>query len=80
MTASDPHAVLLEVCAQGARCQIRELLDDLDDTLIRCRPPAATEVLQDDSTDVAFLALVRLGDPLREPVDGLALDGFESNR
>ncbi len=60
--------------------QICELLDELDDALIHCGPPAATEMVQDDSADIAFLAVVCLGEPLREPVDGLALDGFESNR
>ena len=56
------------------------MLDDLDHALIRYGPPAATEVLQDDSTDVAFLALVSFGEPLRETVDGLAFDKFESYR
>lgn len=56
------------------------MLDEIDDTLIRHGPPPATEVIQDDSTDIAFLALVSLGEPLREPLDGLTLDEFESNR
>ncbi|WP_242087591.1 hypothetical protein [Microbacterium lacticum] len=56
------------------------MLDEIDDTLIRHGPPPATEVIQDDPTDIAFLALVSLGESLREAVDGLALDEFESNR
>ena len=77
---SDPHAICLEVGAQRTARQICEVLDEIDDAVIRHGPPVATEVVQDDSTDVAFLALVSLGEPLREPLDGLTLDEFESNR
>ena len=80
VAASDPHAIFLEVGAQCVARQICELLDDLGDTRIRHGPPAATEIVQDDSADVAFLALVCLGESLREPADGLTLDGFESYR
>ncbi|WP_286932721.1 hypothetical protein [Microbacterium sp.] len=56
------------------------MLQEIGDTLICCWPPGEAEPVQDYSADIAFLALVSLGEPLREPVDGLALDGFESNR
>lgn len=80
VAASDPHAGCLEIGTQHSARQICELLDDVDDTLIRRRPPAATEAVQDDSADIAFVALVCLSKPFREPVDGLPFDGFESNR
>jgi hypothetical protein len=57
VAASDPHAGFSK-SGRSTRRQICELLDDVDDTLIRRGPPAATEAVQDDSADIAFVALV----------------------